>query len=75
MDKKISNKKISKQQFDILAVPCNRTFVVSNEKSQEFKNKKTDLKIAEMINEKANLFEEKCLNNKVKKLSKKRDNL
>jgi len=31
------------QKFDVLAVPCNRAFVVSKEKSEAFKNSKSNL--------------------------------
>ena len=32
-----------KQKFDVLAVPCNRAFVVAKEKSEAFKNSKSNL--------------------------------
>ena len=39
------------QKFDVLAVPCNRLFIVSADKKEEFLNQKTDSETARMISE------------------------
>lgn len=45
-------KSIDKQQnFEILAVPCDRAFVVSPEKTEEFKNQKANLEVEQKIEE------------------------
>ena len=39
------------RRFDVLAVPCDRAFVVSQEKSEEFKNVKPDPVVRQQIEE------------------------
>ena len=42
-----------KQKFDVLAVPCNKPFVVAPDKVEEFKNHKPDPRIRQEIEEMA----------------------
>jgi len=64
----------SKQQFDILAVPCDKPFVVSKEKVDEFKNSTTSKNDNEKISQMAKTFIKNNLVDEgiVKKLSKKK---
>lgn len=43
------NNEIKKQNFTVLAVPCDRTFTVSSDKKEAFLNCKLDPKIKKMI--------------------------
>lgn len=45
-----------KQKFDVLAVPCNRAFVVSSEKTEEFLSVKPDPEIRQQQEEMAKIF-------------------
>ena len=64
------------RQFDILAVPCDRAFVVSQEKAEEFKNLKLDPAVRQQMEEMAerfrvnNLTEEGPVLRKTRKLNK-----
>lgn len=40
-----------KQKFTVLAVPCDRAFVVAPEKAEEFRNLKPNPKLKKMIDE------------------------
>ena len=44
------------QQFDVLAVPCNRPFIVRSDKVEEFLNTKPDPNIRVQIEENARIF-------------------
>ena len=44
------------RQFDVLAVPCDRAFVVSPDKAEEFKNKKPDSVVRQQMEEMAEKF-------------------
>lgn len=46
-----SQKSNETPKFDVLAVPCNRTFVVSSRKAEEFKNVKLDSVVRKQIEE------------------------
>lgn len=63
------------QNFDVLAVPCDRPFVVAPEKSEEFKNLKSSPESRQPIVEKYNinnLVKEASILKKIRKLGKKR---
>ena len=66
-----------KQNFNILAVPSKRAFVVSKEKAKEFKNLKPNLKTRENLEKNAkkfrvhNLTTDEPVSKKVKILKKK----
>jgi len=64
------------RQFDVLAAPCDRAFVVSPEKAEEFKNLKPDPAVRQQMEEMAekfrvnNLAEEGPVLRKIRKLNK-----
>lgn len=51
-----NREKEDKQNFEVLAVPCDRAFVVSPEKTEEFLNSKPNLEIRKQQEEMAKLF-------------------
>lgn len=56
-----NNSNEEKQVFDVLAVPCDRSFVLDPKKSEEFKNLKPNYE----LREKNRKFLERCNNIKI----------
>lgn len=52
------------QHFNVLAVPCDRAFVVSEDKKGEFLSAKPNFQIRKMNAEKLRLFKEKVIQSK-----------
>ena len=52
------------QHFNVLAVPCDRAFVVSEDKTGEFLSAKPNFQIRKMNAEKLRLFKEKVIQSK-----------
>lgn len=48
-DLNLDNKIMDEQHFDVLAVPCNKPFIVANDKKEEFLAQKTDPNIIAQI--------------------------
>ena len=68
-----SMKSLSEErQFDVLAVPCDRAFIVSPEKAEEFKNLKPDPVVRQQMEEMAERFRVNNLNDEGPVLKKKR---
>ena len=73
-EKILQSKKSSQQQFSVLAVPCDRAFVVSADKREEFLSQKPNLKIRQKNEENVRVFIENNLVDKapVKKIGQKK---
>lgn len=70
----LSEFSVIQSDYDVVAIPCSRAFVVSDKWSREFKNKESNLNARKNVNQNLkinSLVNEECFLNKTKKLSKK----